>query len=192
MTYPAGAVEHARPALVVAVPRARRRPPRPRARGVRRCAGLLRAAQPADLLRAAGRQAGEGGRWAAGQHHRHLGRLRRLARRRPELWAIPKDLCEFERDDHGHAVQRTSWSTTWTAPRSRRPASPTSPATTLRTPFKGSTWQQRLPTRAAPTGRSLPSSPAARRRSRAAAPGTSTSKGRSAGWQASGPSRRSG
>jgi hypothetical protein len=60
-----------------------------------------------------------------------------------ELWAIPKDLCHFERTTTGKRVQRTSWSTTLdgTGVASARFTDVSS--NTLRTPFKGSTWQQR-------------------------------------------------
>jgi hypothetical protein len=62
-----------------------------------------------------------------------------------ELWAIPKDLCRFERTTTGKRVQRTSWSTTLegTGVASARFTDVSS--NTLRTPFKGSTWQQRSP-----------------------------------------------
>lgn len=62
-----------------------------------------------------------------------------------DLWAIPKDLCEFRPTTTGNRVQRTSWSIT-------RDGAPIASARftdisrlTPRTPFKGSTWQQRGP-----------------------------------------------
>jgi hypothetical protein len=59
------------------------------------------------------------------------------------LWAIPKDLCEFERSTAGGRVQRTTWSTSLagTPIASARFTDVTS--VVPRTPFKGSTWQQR-------------------------------------------------
>jgi acetoacetate decarboxylase len=59
------------------------------------------------------------------------------------LWAIPKDLCEFDRSSTGGKVQRTSWSTSLTGTPivSARFADVTS--VIPRAPFKGSTWQQR-------------------------------------------------
>lgn len=59
------------------------------------------------------------------------------------LWAIPKDLCAFELTTTGGRVQRTSWTTTLDgAPiASARFTDVTS--SIPRTPFRGSTWQQR-------------------------------------------------
>lgn len=61
-----------------------------------------------------------------------------------DLWAIPKDLCEFtQRTDTAGPLTRTTWTTTiegrpiasaWFSDVSRFAP---------RTPFKGSTWQQR-------------------------------------------------
>jgi hypothetical protein len=59
------------------------------------------------------------------------------------LWAIPKGLCEFQHTTTGGRVQRTSWATSLDgAPiASARFTDVTS--SIPRTPFKGSTWQQR-------------------------------------------------
>ena len=59
------------------------------------------------------------------------------------LWAIPKDLMDFERTTTGGRVQHTSWSTSLdgTPVVSARFSDVTS--VIPRTPFKGSTWQQR-------------------------------------------------
>jgi hypothetical protein len=59
------------------------------------------------------------------------------------LWAIPKDLMEFERTTTGGRVQRTTWSTSLDGAlvASARFSDVTS--VIPRTPFKGSTWQQR-------------------------------------------------
>lgn len=66
------------------------------------------------------------------------------------LWAIPKDLCEFEHTTTGGRVQRTSWTTTFDgAPiASARFTDVTSGIP--RTPLKGSTWQQRTEDRTGP------------------------------------------
>jgi acetoacetate decarboxylase len=59
------------------------------------------------------------------------------------LWAIPKGLCEFESTSTGGRVQRTSWSATLEgAPVASARFTDVS-RSMLRTPFKGSTWQQR-------------------------------------------------
>jgi len=59
-----------------------------------------------------------------------------------DLWAIPKDLCDFRRTSTGK-LQRTSWSTTLDGvPIASARFSDVS-SVTPRTPFKGSTWQQR-------------------------------------------------
>ena len=115
-------------------------------------------------------------------------------RRRARAVGDPQGPVRLRADDHrrpgaAHRVEHHAW----TARRSRRRASPTSRGVVPRTPFKGSTWQQRAadePRRR--TARSSPTSRAAPRRCRAAGRGTSTSQGRSPGWQASDPSRRSG
>jgi acetoacetate decarboxylase len=60
-----------------------------------------------------------------------------------ELWAIPKDLCDFRLDNIGNKVQRTSWTATLEGrPIARARFSDVSNAT-LRTPFKGATRQER-------------------------------------------------
>ncbi|MCW2846401.1 MAG: hypothetical protein JWR90_375 [Marmoricola sp.] len=59
------------------------------------------------------------------------------------LWAIPKDLCDFEHRTTGKRVQRTSWSTSLdgTPIASARFTDVT--GSVPRTPFRGSTWQER-------------------------------------------------
>lgn len=59
------------------------------------------------------------------------------------LWAIPKDLCELERTTTGRRVQQTAWSTSLNG--SPVASARFSDVTSVipRTPFKGSTWQQR-------------------------------------------------
>jgi len=60
-----------------------------------------------------------------------------------ELWAIPKDLCEFRLDNSGAKVQHTSWTASLDGrPIARARFSDISNAT-LRTPFKGATKQER-------------------------------------------------
>jgi acetoacetate decarboxylase len=60
-----------------------------------------------------------------------------------DLWAIPKDLCEFERTTTGSRVQRTSWSATLSgAPVASARFADVSHLS-VRTPFRGSTWQRR-------------------------------------------------
>jgi len=60
-----------------------------------------------------------------------------------ELWAIPKDLCDFSRRSTGQRLQRTSWSTSQEGrPIASARFTDVSRAS-FRTPFKGSTWQQR-------------------------------------------------
>jgi len=67
-----------------------------------------------------------------------------------DLWAIPKDLCEFQRTTSGRRVQRTSWSTSVDgAPIASARFTDVS-RSIPRTPFKGSTWQQRSPEHAGP------------------------------------------
>ncbi len=60
-----------------------------------------------------------------------------------DLWAIPKGLCDFTHETHGRRLQRTSW----TASLEGRPVATARfsdiSRATLRTPFKGGTWQQR-------------------------------------------------
>jgi len=66
------------------------------------------------------------------------------------LWAIPKDLCTFQRTTTGKRLQRTSWSTSLDGvPIASAQFSDIS-RVTLRTPFKGSTWQQRPTTHEGP------------------------------------------
>jgi acetoacetate decarboxylase len=60
-----------------------------------------------------------------------------------ELWAIPKDLCDFKLDTTGKLLQRTSWTASLDGrPIARARFTDVSRAT-LRTPFKGATWQVR-------------------------------------------------
>ncbi len=60
-----------------------------------------------------------------------------------ELWAIPKDLCDFKLDNTGKTFQKTSWTASLDGrPIARARFSDVSRAT-LRTPFKGATWQER-------------------------------------------------
>jgi Acetoacetate decarboxylase (ADC) len=60
-----------------------------------------------------------------------------------DLWAIPKDLCDFERTSTGKRVQRTSWNTTLAGTPIASANFTDASSVMLRTPFKGSTWQQR-------------------------------------------------
>jgi hypothetical protein len=60
-----------------------------------------------------------------------------------ELWAIPKDLSDFERATAGGRVQRTSWSTTLGGSPLAQARFTDVSGSMLRTPFRGSTWQQR-------------------------------------------------
>ncbi len=59
-----------------------------------------------------------------------------------ELWAIPKDLCDFERHVSGRRLQRTSWA----ASLEGRPIATARftdiSRATFRTPFKAGTWQR--------------------------------------------------
>lgn len=62
-----------------------------------------------------------------------------------ELWAIPKDLCDFSREvSHTGPLSRTTWS----AARERRPIASASFTDVSRgaprTPFRGGTWQPPL------------------------------------------------
>jgi hypothetical protein len=59
------------------------------------------------------------------------------------LWAIPKDLCDFERTSSGGRVQRTSWSTSLDGVPIAAARFSDISSVVPRTPFKGSTWQQR-------------------------------------------------
>jgi len=60
-----------------------------------------------------------------------------------QLWAIPKELCRFERATTGKRVQRTSWYITLDGKRVASARFTDVSSNTLRTPFKASTWQQR-------------------------------------------------
>ncbi len=67
-----------------------------------------------------------------------------------ELWAIPKDLCDFRRVTTGRLLQRTSWTASLEGrPIARARFADVSNAT-LRTPFRGATWQRREDTHARP------------------------------------------
>jgi acetoacetate decarboxylase len=60
-----------------------------------------------------------------------------------ELWAIPKDLCDFRFENTGRRLQRTSWTASLSGrPIARARFSDVSHLT-LRTPFKGATRQER-------------------------------------------------
>jgi acetoacetate decarboxylase len=60
-----------------------------------------------------------------------------------ELWAIPKDVCDFTRRSAGGRVQRTTWEATLDGrPIASARFTDVSRAT-LRLPFTGATWQQR-------------------------------------------------
>ena len=62
-----------------------------------------------------------------------------------ELWAIPKDLCDFRLRNTGGRLQRTSWTASLEGrPIARARFSDVSQLM-LRTPFKGATRQPRLP-----------------------------------------------
>ena len=62
-----------------------------------------------------------------------------------ELWAIPKDLCDFRLAKQGNKLQRTSWTASLGGrPIARARFSDVSNLT-LRTPFKGATRQERPP-----------------------------------------------
>jgi hypothetical protein len=67
-----------------------------------------------------------------------------------DLWAIPKGLCDFGRTTTGKRVQRTAWSTTLEGTRVASAHFTDVSSVTLRTPFKGSTWQQRPATEGEP------------------------------------------
>jgi len=60
-----------------------------------------------------------------------------------ELWAIPKDLCEFDRRTTGDRLQRTSWTTALDGRPIARAQFADVSVSMARTPFRGSTWQQR-------------------------------------------------
>lgn len=59
------------------------------------------------------------------------------------LWAIPKDLCDFERTATGGRVQRTTWATTLGGLPIASAQFTDVTRNAPRVPFKGSTWQQR-------------------------------------------------
>ncbi len=59
------------------------------------------------------------------------------------LWAIPKGLCDFERHGTGDRVQRTSWGTTLEGVPIASARFTDISRNAPRTPFKGSTWQER-------------------------------------------------
>ncbi len=59
------------------------------------------------------------------------------------LWAIPKDLCEFEHTTTGGRVKRTAWSTTLDGSPIASARFSDVTGVVPRAPFKGSTWQQR-------------------------------------------------
>ena len=141
--YPAAPWHMVGPAVAVDLPARRRRRRAPPAGHVRRRVRLLRAGQPADLLRAPGRPAGADREARPVRvDHRHLGRLPRLGRRRPRAVGDPEGPVRLRPRDQpprpalahrlvGH-VRRAS--------RSRARPSPTSPRH-VRVPFKGTTWQ---------------------------------------------------
>ena len=60
-----------------------------------------------------------------------------------DLWAIPKGLCDFERQGTGDRVQRTSWSTTLDGVPIATARFTDISRNAPRAPFKGSTWQER-------------------------------------------------
>ena len=66
------------------------------------------------------------------------------------LWAIPKDLCDFRRTTSGGRVQRTSWSTSLAGVPIASARFTDASRIVPRTPFKGSTWQQRPATDTGP------------------------------------------
>jgi hypothetical protein len=59
------------------------------------------------------------------------------------LWAIPKDLCDFERTTSGGRLQRTSWTTTLNGSPIASARFTDVSGGVPRVPFKGSVWQQR-------------------------------------------------
>ena len=63
-----------------------------------------------------------------------------------DLWAIPKELCDFRRRTVGNHLQRTSWSTTLEGKPVASARFTDLSRVIPRTPFKGSTWQQRVAT----------------------------------------------
>ena len=59
-----------------------------------------------------------------------------------ELWAIPKDLCDFEHDTTGRRLQRTAWATSLDGRPIATARFTDLSRATFRTPFRASTWQQ--------------------------------------------------
>ncbi len=62
-----------------------------------------------------------------------------------ELWAIPKDLCDFHVENTGGRLQRTSWTASLDGRPIARAWFSDISNLTLRSPFKGATRQQRPP-----------------------------------------------
>ncbi len=60
-----------------------------------------------------------------------------------ELWAIPKDLCAFDRSTTGSRLQRTVWNTTLDGVPVASARFTDVSRNVPRIPFRGSTWQQR-------------------------------------------------
>jgi Acetoacetate decarboxylase (ADC) len=60
-----------------------------------------------------------------------------------ELWAIPKDLCDFRRTNSGSRVQRTAWTASLEGRPIARARFTDVSKLALRTPFKGATRQER-------------------------------------------------
>ena len=60
-----------------------------------------------------------------------------------DLWAIPKGLCDFRRQTTGDRVQRTAWSTSLDGVPIASARFTDVSRNAPRTPFKGSTWQER-------------------------------------------------
>lgn len=60
-----------------------------------------------------------------------------------ELWAIPKDLCDFGRSTTGARVQRTAWETSLDGVPIASARFTDVSRNAPRTPFRGSTWQRR-------------------------------------------------
>ncbi len=60
-----------------------------------------------------------------------------------DLWAIPKGLCDFGRRTTGDRLQRTAWSTSLDGAPIVSARFADISRNAPRTPFKGSTWQQR-------------------------------------------------
>ena len=109
-----------------------------------------------------------------------------------ELWAIPKDLCDFRFENTGRRLQRTPGQHLGAVTPIARRGSATSPT------LPAHAVQGRHPAGAAPhddrAGEEVVAylKGSAKVLSLPCARGSSTPRGRSPGWQASGPSRRSG